>query len=188
MRCVRDQNGNHVIQKCIESIPTEKIVFIISAFHDQVATLSMHPYGCRVIQVFLNLRGWSTFLPRLLCKKLILFFFCFIVESSGALYKWAAMPVYSQWDIGVCACSCSGPVWQLCLAGWYWVLVIPILWLKFLAVGKTQSTVAISYYMAYFMQCLDFTIGIRWSESNHTFFLMCWLVLYFFSSSCCFAT
>lgn len=51
MRCVRDQNGNHVIQKCIECLPTERIGFIISAFHGQVATLSMHPYGCRVIQV-----------------------------------------------------------------------------------------------------------------------------------------
>lgn len=51
MRCVRDQNGNHVIQKCIESIQTKKISFILSAFRGQVATLSMHPYGCRVIQV-----------------------------------------------------------------------------------------------------------------------------------------
>ena len=51
MRCVRDQNGNHVIQKCIECIPAEKIGFIISAFRGQVATLSTHPYGCRVIQV-----------------------------------------------------------------------------------------------------------------------------------------
>lgn len=51
MRCVRDQNGNHVIQKCIESIPTEKIGFIITAFRSHVAALSMHPYGCRVIQV-----------------------------------------------------------------------------------------------------------------------------------------
>lgn len=51
MRCVRDQNGNHVIQKCIESVPTEKIGFIISAFRSHVATLSTHPYGCRVIQV-----------------------------------------------------------------------------------------------------------------------------------------
>ncbi|KAL5141103.1 Pumilio 5 [Glycine soja] len=50
MRCVRDQNGNHVIQKCIESIPTKKISFILSAFRGQVATLSMHPYGCRVMQ------------------------------------------------------------------------------------------------------------------------------------------
>ena len=51
MRCVQDQNGNHVIQKCIECIPTEKIGFVISSFRDQVATLSTHPYGCRVIQV-----------------------------------------------------------------------------------------------------------------------------------------
>ncbi|KAI4335387.1 hypothetical protein L6164_014033 [Bauhinia variegata] len=50
MRCIRDQNGNHVIQKCIECIPTKKIEFIISAFRSQVATLSMHPYGCRVVQ------------------------------------------------------------------------------------------------------------------------------------------
>ncbi|XP_038712377.1 pumilio homolog 6, chloroplastic isoform X2 [Tripterygium wilfordii] len=50
IRCVRDQNGNHVIQKCIESVPTGNIDFIISAFCGQVAVLSMHPYGCRVIQ------------------------------------------------------------------------------------------------------------------------------------------
>ncbi|KAG8047900.1 hypothetical protein GUJ93_ZPchr0008g12810 [Zizania palustris] len=50
MRCVRDQNGNHVIQKCIECVSTEHIGFVISAFCGQVASLSMHPYGCRVIQ------------------------------------------------------------------------------------------------------------------------------------------
>lgn len=63
MKCVRDQNGNHVIQKCIECVPTEKITFIISAFHGQVATLSTHPYGCRVIQVRRN----SLFLTILCC-------------------------------------------------------------------------------------------------------------------------
>jgi len=51
MRCVRDQNGNHVVQKCIECIPQEAIQFIISVFYDQVVALSTHPYGCRVIQV-----------------------------------------------------------------------------------------------------------------------------------------
>jgi hypothetical protein len=51
MRCVRDQNGNHVIQKCIECIPPDRIQFIISAFYNQVVVLSTHPYGCRVIQV-----------------------------------------------------------------------------------------------------------------------------------------
>jgi len=51
MRCVRDQNGNHVIQKCIECVPEDAIHFIVSTFYDQVVTLSTHPYGCRVIQV-----------------------------------------------------------------------------------------------------------------------------------------
>ncbi|KAJ0075464.1 hypothetical protein Patl1_35212 [Pistacia atlantica] len=50
MRCVHDQNGNHVVQNCIKCVPTEKIGFIISAFRGQVATLSTHPYGGCVIQ------------------------------------------------------------------------------------------------------------------------------------------
>ena len=52
MRCVRDQNGNHVIQKCIECVPEDSIQFIIDTFFDKVVTLSTHPYGCRVIQVW----------------------------------------------------------------------------------------------------------------------------------------
>ncbi|RZR72757.1 hypothetical protein BHM03_00016582 [Ensete ventricosum] len=50
MKCVRDQNGNHVIQKCIECVPQEKIQFIIESFFGHVVALSTHPYGCRVIQ------------------------------------------------------------------------------------------------------------------------------------------
>jgi pumilio RNA-binding family len=60
MRCVRDQNGNHVIQKCIECVPTEHIGFIVSAFQGQVASLSMHPYGCRVIQRVLEHCGGNS--------------------------------------------------------------------------------------------------------------------------------
>lgn len=51
MKCVRDQNGNHVIQKCIECVPQDRIQFIVSSFYGQVVALSTHPYGCRVIQV-----------------------------------------------------------------------------------------------------------------------------------------
>lgn len=51
MKCVRDQNGNHVIQKCIECVPQDRIQFIVSSFYGQVVALSSHPYGCRVIQV-----------------------------------------------------------------------------------------------------------------------------------------
>jgi pumilio RNA-binding family len=50
-RCVRDQNGNHVIQKCIERVPAEHLAFVVSAFYGHVFQLSTHPYGCRVIQV-----------------------------------------------------------------------------------------------------------------------------------------
>lgn len=68
LRCVHDQNGNHVIQKCIEvvcrvardSTPSaaeymsSKIQFIITAFNGRVRELSMHPYGCRVVQRILE--------------------------------------------------------------------------------------------------------------------------------------
>jgi pumilio RNA-binding family len=51
MRCIQDQNGNHVIQKCIEQIrPTTRIEFIVGSFRGQVCKLATHPYGCRVIQ------------------------------------------------------------------------------------------------------------------------------------------
>ncbi|MEN2643536.1 hypothetical protein AAER46_05905, partial [Acinetobacter baumannii] len=45
MKCVKDQNGNHVIQKCIERIPPNLIQFIVEAFAGQVYNLSTHPYG-----------------------------------------------------------------------------------------------------------------------------------------------
>ncbi|CAM8967093.1 unnamed protein product [Rhodiola kirilowii] len=54
MRCVRDQNGNHVIQKCIECVPEDAIHFIISTFYDLGVTLSTHAYGCHVIQRILE--------------------------------------------------------------------------------------------------------------------------------------
>lgn len=54
LKCVKDQNGNHVIQKVIERVEPERLQFIIDAFtknnSDNVYTLSVHPYGCRVIQ------------------------------------------------------------------------------------------------------------------------------------------
>lgn len=50
IRCVKDQNGNHVIQKAIERCEAKDIDFIFSAFTNQIHTLSIHTYGCRVIQ------------------------------------------------------------------------------------------------------------------------------------------
>ncbi|KAJ1347848.1 hypothetical protein KIN20_003014 [Parelaphostrongylus tenuis] len=54
LKCVKDQNGNHVIQKVIEKVNPERLQFIIDSFTkngpDTIVQLSMHPYGCRVIQ------------------------------------------------------------------------------------------------------------------------------------------
>jgi pumilio RNA-binding family len=48
------QNGNHVIQKCIECVPAASVQFIVDAFANQVCSLSTHPYGCRVVQRILE--------------------------------------------------------------------------------------------------------------------------------------
>lgn len=54
LKCVKDQNGNHVVQKAIERVPAEHIQFILNAFTGQVQILATHPYGCRVIQRMLE--------------------------------------------------------------------------------------------------------------------------------------
>lgn len=75
LKCVKDQNGNHVVQKCIECVDPNALQvthanppiarrisindsmffqFIISSFSSQVYNLSTHPYGCRVIQRILE--------------------------------------------------------------------------------------------------------------------------------------
>ncbi|KIW47386.1 uncharacterized protein PV06_00086 [Exophiala oligosperma] len=54
LKVVRDQNGNHVIQKAIERIPGEHIQFIVDAFKGQTAKMSTHQYGCRVVQRMLE--------------------------------------------------------------------------------------------------------------------------------------
>ncbi|XP_038822775.1 pumilio homolog 1 isoform X4 [Salvelinus namaycush] len=54
LKCVKDQNGNHVVQKCIECVQPHALHFIIDAFKGQVFALSTHPYGCRVIQRILE--------------------------------------------------------------------------------------------------------------------------------------
>ena len=52
--CVRDQNENHVIQKCIERVQPQHIRFLVRAFVGRVRELSKHPYGCRVVQRLLE--------------------------------------------------------------------------------------------------------------------------------------
>lgn len=54
LKCVNDQNGNHVIQKVVERLPDKYIQFIIRAFHQQIQRLATHAYGCRVVQRMLE--------------------------------------------------------------------------------------------------------------------------------------
>jgi len=37
LKCVKDQNGNHVVQKCIESIDPVHLTFVTDAFDGQVS-------------------------------------------------------------------------------------------------------------------------------------------------------
>ena len=48
--CIGDQNGNHVIQKCIECVPEDRIPFVLEPILSQIFKLCTHQYGCRVIQ------------------------------------------------------------------------------------------------------------------------------------------
>lgn len=68
LSCIHDQNGNHVIQKCIEvmnlrakkadreraNILRGQIEFILKDVLRNASSLSCHPYGCRVLQRILE--------------------------------------------------------------------------------------------------------------------------------------
>jgi pumilio RNA-binding family len=72
LSCIHDQNGNHVIQKCIEVVSkrakkercvganekadhlNKQISFIIDDVLFNTVALSCHPYGCRVLQRILE--------------------------------------------------------------------------------------------------------------------------------------
>ena len=40
-KCIKDQNGNHVVQKCIECVDPVHVNFIIDAFKGQVCILTV---------------------------------------------------------------------------------------------------------------------------------------------------
>ncbi len=73
LMCIQDQNGNHVMQKCIEvmslqakdaefmsndiglsSSMSQRIQFIVDDVLVNVKSLCCHPYGCRVLQRMLE--------------------------------------------------------------------------------------------------------------------------------------
>ena len=70
--CIHDQNGNHVIQKCVEVLSRRaraaldrgeeekfhafyrEIQFIVDCVTEDIIPLACHPYGCRVLQRILE--------------------------------------------------------------------------------------------------------------------------------------
>ncbi len=44
LKCVKDQNGNHVVQKCIECVEPKHLQFIIDAFKGQVSAHKIHSF------------------------------------------------------------------------------------------------------------------------------------------------
>lgn len=54
MRIVKDQNGNHVVQKAITLVPRMCIPFIMNSFRGHITTFATHGYGCRIIQRILE--------------------------------------------------------------------------------------------------------------------------------------
>ena len=50
LKCARDAQSNHVIQRALERVPSDKLTFITDAVVGQVHNLATHPYGCRVLQ------------------------------------------------------------------------------------------------------------------------------------------
>jgi pumilio RNA-binding family len=50
LACIENPNGNHVIQKCVASIPAPNAEFIAEECKAEALTLAKHVYGCRVLQ------------------------------------------------------------------------------------------------------------------------------------------
>ncbi|KNH09570.1 triosephosphate isomerase [Perkinsela sp. CCAP 1560/4] len=53
LTCIYDQNGNHVLQKCIEVLP-DNVDFIVNALKGNIWGVACHAYGCRVMQRLLE--------------------------------------------------------------------------------------------------------------------------------------
>lgn len=54
LECVKDQHGNHVIQKAFECAPAHQRKALAQAFRGLVEKQSTHTFGCRIIQRMLE--------------------------------------------------------------------------------------------------------------------------------------
>lgn len=93
LKCVKDQNGNHVVQKCIECVQPHALHFIIEAFKGQVGLhKKIFPHSVTVArQLMADIHTHSLLLPegsehivtakahRHTCSGLFFFFFFFFL-------------------------------------------------------------------------------------------------------------
>jgi len=49
-KLIVDKNGNHVIQACIEVMPTSCVSFIVTAVEGRIQGIAKNMFGCRVVQ------------------------------------------------------------------------------------------------------------------------------------------
>ena len=49
LKCVKDQNGNHVVQKCIECVDSGHLQFIIDAFKGQVSVVCVQSTNVKML-------------------------------------------------------------------------------------------------------------------------------------------
>ncbi|OLY79641.1 Pumilio-like protein [Smittium mucronatum] len=50
MDCIHDVNGNHVVQKAVECVEISDLLFITRVIEGKALSLSVHPFGCHVLQ------------------------------------------------------------------------------------------------------------------------------------------
>lgn len=66
LKCVKDQNGNHVVQKCIECVDPLHLQFIIDSFQGQVIRMRCLSFDLLVISYSCEQKATANFARRLI--------------------------------------------------------------------------------------------------------------------------
>lgn len=89
LKCVKDQNGNHVVQKCIETVDPSCLQFIIDAFRGQVkVSADWITFGYTPGAGPPLLRPLGNFLLLLLLLQKFLSHIMFCTRPAGQLVKY----------------------------------------------------------------------------------------------------
>lgn len=97
LKCVKDQNGNHVVQKCIECVQPHALQFIIDAFKGQVGHHSNWLQSMVKCQVYIKPP------EEFVCKWI--FLWCFNGDGRGSEMKGICVCIYCACVVQVFALS-----------------------------------------------------------------------------------